>query len=104
MWDVDTGEQIHLLTDPLWKKHNHIDNSYDVKYVSFSQDGRTLASGIRSGDIYLWDTETGEQKQILSGHTLWIDKMIFSEDGQPIASNGVDGTVLLWENGSVSKE
>lgn len=103
LWDVDTGEQLHILTDPRWHP-GYLRDEYDVSFVSFTLDGGTLVSGIQVGDIYLWDTDTGQQKQILSGHTSRIEQIIFSEGGQPIASSSIDGTVLIWENTSVTNE
>ncbi len=102
-WDVATGEQVRIVTDPRWNTGRRRDE-YDVSYVSFSQDGGTLASGLWGGAIYLWDTETGQQKQVLSGHTHVIVQIIFGEEGQPIASSSMDGTILIWDNTSFTEE
>ncbi len=62
--------------------------------VAFSPDGKMLASG-RGGSVWLWDTETWEQKQILTVKSL-VSSVVFSPDGATLVSVNVDGTVLLW--------
>ena len=65
--------------------------------VSISPDGVTLASGSVDGTVQLWDTETGEQKAILTGHTSRCLSVVFSPDGRTLASGSKDGTVLVWK-------
>ena len=64
--------------------------------MSFSPDGRTLASGGSRGTIYLWDVETGEQKHTFTGYSSGISSLSFSPDGRTLASGRKDGTIHLW--------
>ena len=71
--------------------------------VTYSPDGRMLASGSYGGTVHVWDALTGENKLKLEGHTSSATSVAFSPDGLTIASGGgsdewsVDNTVRLWD-------
>ena len=65
--------------------------------VAFSPDGVTLAGRSRDGTVQLWDTETGEPKDPLIGHTRGVDSVAFSPDGTTLAGWTWDRTVRLWD-------
>ena len=64
--------------------------------VSFSEDGKTLASGSSDGTVKLWNRETREEIDTLRGHQGIVLSVSFSEDGKTLASGSDDGTVKLW--------
>jgi LPXTG-site transpeptidase (sortase) family protein len=64
--------------------------------VAFSPDGLMIASGDRDNLIRLWDTQTGETRAFLTGHTDWVTELAFSPDGSVLASGSHDDTVRLW--------
>ena len=68
-----------------------------VMSVSFSPDGKTIASGSHDETIRLWETSTGKLIRTLTGHTGSIMSVSFSPDGKTIASGGYDNTIRLWE-------
>ena len=61
-------------------------------YLTFSPDDRVLVTGIRganpdtSGEVKLWDVETGEQRGLLLGHFNGIGAVAFSPDGTRLAA------------------
>ncbi len=102
LWDVTTGQQKHILRDRSWILiGERLLGAEHIKIFSFSPDGKIIAHGIHRGPIYLWDTETGEQKKILKGHTKWVKDISFSADGRTLTSMSADGTVLVWDIASI---
>ncbi|MDE0636983.1 MAG: hypothetical protein OXI43_14190, partial [Candidatus Poribacteria bacterium] len=58
--------------------------------ITFSPDGKMLASGNGDSTLRLWDVATGEEKRTLRGHTGNAFSVAFSPDGKTIASGGSD--------------
>ncbi|OJJ32237.1 hypothetical protein ASPWEDRAFT_161656 [Aspergillus wentii DTO 134E9] len=73
-----------------------------VNSISFSTDGRRLASGSDDGTIKLWDTPTGALRQTIEDYVdefgnmtgiTEVKSVAFSPDGQKLASGG-NGCVI----------
>ncbi|KIJ50137.1 hypothetical protein M422DRAFT_245942 [Sphaerobolus stellatus SS14] len=72
--------------------HKHM-----VCSVSFSPDGRYIASGSYDHTVHLWSVETGMPVgQPYEGHTDSVKSVSFSPDGRYFASGSADHTVCLW--------
>ena len=67
-----------------------------VNSISFSPDGRTLASGSYDGSIRLWDGVTGVHLRTLTGHRGSVNSVSFSPDGRTLAG-GSYREILLWD-------
>jgi WD40 repeat protein len=63
--------------------------------VSFSPDGKTIASASGDKSIQLW-TKQGKPLQTLTGHDQQVNSVSFSPDGKSIASASDDKTVIVW--------
>ena len=70
------------------------DYIYDL---SFSPDGRYLASGTTTSAVHIWDAETGDRVAHLLGHTSRVTAVAFSPDGRWLASGSRDKTIILWD-------
>jgi WD40 repeat protein len=60
-----------------------------VASISFSKDGRLLASGSQySGEVDLWDIPNGGRKRPLQGHSpCWDTRVVFSSSGRVVFSS-----------------
>ncbi|MHC5914697.1 MAG: nSTAND1 domain-containing NTPase [Nostoc sp.] len=67
----------------------------NILSVSFSPDGKRLATTGDGGNVYLWNLQ-GQKLQTLTGHPNGTESVSFHPDGQRLATAGDDGTVRLW--------
>jgi WD40 repeat protein len=70
-----------------------------VKGVTFSPDGRYIASCGYDKKIRLWDAVTGRALKELAGHKGYVWDVAFSPDGSWLASSGGanDNTIRIWD-------
>ncbi|WP_086666134.1 hypothetical protein [Lentzea kentuckyensis] len=64
--------------------------------IALSHDGSLIAAAGTDGGVHLWETATGKETAVLSGHTKAVFGVDFSRDGTTLVSSSEDGTVRLW--------
>jgi RNA polymerase sigma factor (sigma-70 family) len=86
IWDTATGRALGRFPT------GHL----QVEALSFSPDGRLIAScGVR-GSVRLWEAASGQERRSYPGHRMWVRGVDFAPDGRRLASAGLDGTALVW--------
>jgi WD40 repeat protein len=64
--------------------------------LQFSLDGRTLAVGLVSGDIQLWDWKAGARTATLTGHKYRINRILYSKIDRMYSASS-DGKIIIWD-------
>jgi WD40 repeat protein/class 3 adenylate cyclase len=87
VFDVRTGELLFVLP-----KHR-----YSVNAVSWSPDGRWIATGSGDSAVRVWDADTGRLEKKLLGHTGVVNTVDWAPDSSRLVSGGSDGTARVWQ-------
>jgi dipeptidyl aminopeptidase/acylaminoacyl peptidase len=64
--------------------------------VSFSPDGKTLATAGADRLVRLWEAETGRFIRSFQGHAMSVTALAFSPDGKTLYSASLDKTIRAW--------
>jgi WD40 repeat protein len=91
--------EIWLINTSTWEcDHKLPGHKGWVGTVTFNHKDNLLATGGEDKTIRLWNSETGELKQALTGHQASIRGLAFPiENSQTLLSGGEDQSVKLWD-------
>src|SRR5262249_6947368 len=94
LWDA---KRLNEKQEPRHTFHARVPGNVSV---SFSPDGRRLATGGKENTVKIWDVESGRELLTLRGHNGEVYTLAFSpdDDGRWIASAGEDNTVRIWDS------
>ena len=82
-----------------WSLHAQLmGHTSDIQDLSFSPDGRYLASASVDNDVIIWDVRTCEARRKLRGHRGWVKGVSWDPKGRYVASLGDDQTLIVWDS------
>ncbi len=84
LWDVTKGHELAVLRLPT----SEVSSPQEGALVSFSDDGKSVATGGFGMPTILWETKTGRQLRKMSGRANMAYKVAFSDDGARLSSGG----------------
>jgi WD40 repeat protein len=90
VWEASTGRAVAELAD----------KTFGVGPVTFSPDGKQIATANHGGVVTLWTPNSDQPPRRLTGHTSSVTGVAFSPDGKRLASCGQDSCVKLWDPGA----
>lgn len=86
VWELSSGENIRVF----WEE-------VPVFSISFSPDGKYIASGGMDSTINLWEVNGRREIKTFKGHNGKVYSVSFSPSGKYIVSGGSDNEIKLWD-------
>src|SRR5262249_34387963 len=90
LWDAATGRLIR----------NFKGHSEGVFALSFSPDGKRLATAAIDSTARIWDVATGASISTFAKHKEHVFAVDWSPDGQLVATGGSDRMLRIWDAGT----
>ena len=87
VWDVDSGERVHLL-----EGHHAA-----LSTIALAADGVHAASGALDRTARVWNLATAECVHVFEGHTNAVTCVRFTDDGRGLLTASADGTINWWD-------
>ncbi|HET9711070.1 MAG TPA: WD40 repeat domain-containing protein, partial [Pyrinomonadaceae bacterium] len=84
IWDTATLRELPVLKVP----NSGAFAAQADAFMTFSEDGKRIATGGFDTDLIIWETETGKRLSTLSGRTNMAYNVAFSADGNELSSGG----------------
>jgi RNA polymerase sigma factor (sigma-70 family) len=95
---AEPGDMIYLWDSASGRELRRIPTGHHyVRALSFSPDGRLIASCGSDRIVHLWEASSGQERRRYEGHRSWVESVDFVPDGLRLASASSDGTALVWQ-------
>lgn len=105
-WNIQTGEELirfanfTSVSEAITAPDGRITNLSTLRIVwqtAYSPDGALLATAGPKNRSHIFESATGHELAVLSGHTNDVRCLAFSKSGKLMATGGSDGMVLIWD-------
>ncbi|MEM7554388.1 MAG: hypothetical protein AAF378_09860 [Cyanobacteria bacterium P01_A01_bin.84] len=98
LWDINK-DKLELFCGSSDCKKEPKSHDANVMSVSFSRDGKAIASGSLDNTVKLWKLDSDQPRLIttLEGHSNGVYSVSFSPDCKTLVSAGADITIRLWQ-------
>lgn len=90
LWDVESGRRVGVLSS---REKGHSSN---IISMTFSSDGRYIATGDAEGTIVVWNRADRSVLRRIRAHSGEVRFLMFVPGKNELASAGGDGAVRLW--------
>lgn len=92
---------LQQILDRIREKNQLEGHQESINSISFSPDGKTIATTSRDGTARLWDIR-GNRLAVCEGHQGDVYGVSFSPDGKLLATTSKDGTIALWDLSAIA--
>lgn len=93
---AETGKELLKLEGHQEVIRNRGITSGYLNALTFSPDGKLLASASCDNLARIWDVTMGKTLQVLEGHRGFVNTVAFFPDGKAVVTGGEDGTIRCW--------
>jgi WD40 repeat protein len=90
-------QKVQLIDAVTGTVQHTLEHAGPASCLTFSPDGKILATAGDGGVIYFWDATNGQKLRHLEGHLDAVKALAWAPDGKTLASGGADRTVRLWD-------
>lgn len=72
---------------------------HTIGQVAWSPSGRLLATGNAAGQLWVWDSTTGQERVCTQLHETWVSvsALSWSPEGNQLLSSGIDGRIAIYD-------
>lgn len=87
--------------NPVCQLEGHVGTIADsTKSLTYTRDGKRLASASYDKTARIWDVETGKTLHVFNGHNERVTGVAFTNDGELLATSSGDRRIVLWHTGT----
>ena len=92
VWETADGREHRAFDFPVKSRASIVYSG-----ISWHPDGKRLCAAGRGSHAWIWDIESGQLIQTLSGHGGSLSAACWNPDGSRLATASADGTCRIWD-------